>query len=251
MKLQAGRMSLSLETKQEWKTPMTDQSASVPQGIAGLDLKRVYEYRFENIEQSQRENAWKVIARAIGASFFPKDATRLLDPAAGRGEFISNVVASERWAVDLVDQMPDAAKKDVKFIEGDVLSVKLPLGYFDGVFVSNFLEHLESPGHIQKFLKRIHSLLREGGHLVIMGPNFKYAFKEYFDCADHLLPLTDNSVAEHLYAAGFKIERQIPKFLPYSFRSRLPSSPFLIALYLRLPFVWGIFGKQFLMVGKR
>jgi hypothetical protein len=84
-----------------------------------------------------------------------------------------------------------------------------------------------------------------------MGPNFRYCAREYFDFADHVLALTHVSVEEHLYSAGFEIDRVIPRFLPYSFRSRFPTAPRLVRTYLRIPLVWQVLGQQFLLVGRR
>jgi hypothetical protein len=84
-----------------------------------------------------------------------------------------------------------------------------------------------------------------------MGPNFRYCAKDYFDCADHNVILTHVGVEEHLYAAGFDIDRSNPQFLPYSFRGRLPPSPALTRRYLNTPLAWKLLGKQFLVVGKR
>ncbi len=68
-----------------------------------------------------------------------------------------------------------------------------------------------------------------------MGPNFRYCAKEYFDCADHTVILTHVGVEEHLYAAGFESESVVPRFLPYSFRGRLPASAALTRRYLGTP----------------
>ncbi len=84
----------------------------------------------------------------------------------------------------------------------------------------------------------------------MLGPNFRYCSKQYFDFADHVLALTHVAVAEHLYAAGFEVERVIPQFLPYSFGGILPPSPTLTRLYLRMPFAWRVLGKQFLVIGR-
>ena len=81
-----------------------------------------------------------------------------------------------------------------------------------------------------------------------MGPNFKYCAKDYFDCADHLLALTHVSVQELLFAAGYKVTEVVPRFLPFSFRSRLPAWPVLTRLYLRTPMLWPLQGKQFLIL---
>ncbi|MFN8026218.1 MAG: hypothetical protein U0W40_07665 [Acidimicrobiia bacterium] len=72
----------------------------------------------------------------------------------------------------------------------------------------------------------------------------------YFDFADHVVPLTHVAVGEHLYAAGFEVERIVPRFLPYSFGGILPPSPALTRRYLRMPFAWKLLGKQFLVIGR-
>jgi hypothetical protein len=93
--------------------------------------------------------------------------------------------------------------------------------------------------------------LAPGGRIAIMGPNFRYCAKEYFDCADHTVILTHVGVEEHLYAAGFDVEAVEPRFLPYSFRGRLPASAALTRRYLGLPLAWRLLGKQFLAIGRR
>jgi hypothetical protein len=57
---------------------------------------------------STRQAVWREIARyAHGRMGAPQ---RVLDPAAGRGEFISAVPAAERWGVDMVGQgVPESA----------------------------------------------------------------------------------------------------------------------------------------------
>jgi hypothetical protein len=92
---------------------------------------------------------------------------------------------------------------------------------------------------------------RPGGTIAVLGPNFRYCAKEYFDCADHVLALTHVAVAEHLYATGFELERIVPRFLPYSFRSVFPASPALTEAYLRFPPAWRVLGKQFLLLATR
>jgi hypothetical protein len=84
-----------------------------------------------------------------------------------------------------------------------------------------------------------------------MGPNFRYAMKEYFDFADHTLALTHRAVDEHLHAAGFDVRRVSPRFLPYSFTGILPPSAALTRLYLRAPPAWRLLGRQFLLVAER
>src|SRR5258708_32947582 len=93
--------------------------------------------------------------------------------------------------------------------------------------------------------------LKPGGRIAVMGPNFKYAYRDYFDFADHTVILTELGLAEHLYGAGFEIESIYPKFLPLSFRGGIPVSRFLVRTYLSLPLAWRIMGKQCLLVATK
>ena len=93
--------------------------------------------------------------------------------------------------------------------------------------------------------------MERDGRIAIMGPNYRYCSKEYWDCADHYVALTHVAIDEHLYAAGFEPERTIPRYLPYSFRGILPPSPQLTKLYLKTPPAWRILGKQFLVIGRK
>jgi hypothetical protein len=63
--------------------------------------------------------------------------------------------------------------------------------------------------------------------------------------------LTHVAIEEHLYAAGMDVIRSIPRFLPYSFRGRLPASERLARAYLSVPPLWRLLGKQFLVVAER
>ncbi|MCU7374975.1 hypothetical protein PEC18_30120 [Paucibacter sp. O1-1] len=43
----------------------------------------------------------------------------------------------------------------------------------------------------------------------------------------------------------------IDRFLPYTTKSRLPKAPWLVSLYLKLPFAWRFVGKQALVVARK
>ena len=209
----------------------------------------MYEYRFRGIDQSEREAVWAPIAQFIWERMGrPK---RILDAAAGLGEFINSVPAEERWAVDR--QAFDAAGpgSDIRMVVADVMEAELPDDHFDGIFVSNFLEHLRDHEAIDAFLRRMSSKLRPGGRIAVMGPNYRYCSDVYWDFADHYVALTEVAVGEHLYAAGLEPAESIARFLPYSFTGSLPASARLTRLYLRLTPAWRLLGKQFLVIAER
>lgn len=209
-----------------------------------MDYEALYRFRFQDVDPVSKRAVWSVIAADLARR--AGNPRRVLDPACGSGEFITGVPADERWAADVV--APSFDDDRVRILVGRYQDLDLPAGHFDAILFSNVLEHLAGPDDVQDFLQRARTQLAPGGRVVIMGPNFKYCPKEYFDCADHTLVLTDVSVVEHLVAAGFTVDTVIPRYIPYSFRSRLPANPRLTAAYLRMPFVWRFLGKQFLVI---
>ena len=126
---------------------MADHALQVPSPTRrpelGIDYERLYQYRFRDVEQTGKLAVWREIAQYVHARMGAPE--RMLDPAAGRGEFIRAVPAGERWAVDMVKQA-DLEADGVKMIISDIMDADLPADYFDGVWVSNFLEHLHAAG---------------------------------------------------------------------------------------------------------
>jgi hypothetical protein len=214
-----------------------------------MNYERLYHYRFREIDQDGRVAVWREISPHVHELM--GRPRKLLDPAAGRGEFIGASPAAETWAVDEVSYPEAEYKPDTKVVVAPIMDAELPQGHFDGVYVSNFLEHLPDQEAISAFLERMRETMEQGGRIAIMGPNYRYCAKEYWDCADHYVALTHVAIGEHLYAAGFEPERIIPRYLPYSFRGILPPSPALTRLYLRTPPAWRLLGKQFLVIGRQ
>src|SRR4029079_3191763 len=196
---------------------------SRPQPPRGLDYSRLYEFRFKDVNQDERQAVWNEIAKFLWKRM--GSPRRVLDPAGRRGEFVNAVPAEEAWLVDVVDYPERQTDPRVKIVIGNLFDIDLPDAYFDGVFASHLLEHFHSPEEVGEFLDRMRKTLARGGVLALMGPNFKYSARDYFDCADHLLALTHVSVQELLFAAGYNVTEVIPRFLPFSFRSRLPALP--------------------------
>jgi SAM-dependent methyltransferase len=214
--------------------------------MTGIDYPRLYEYRLRGTDQQARQAVWTEIAAYLYQRM--GEPARVLDVGAGRGEFIAAVPAAERWAVDAAafGAYQDGA---VKTAEGEIMDADLPRGYLDGVLVSNVLEHLPTQDAVAAALARLRDTMTPGGTIAVMGPNFRYSAREYFDCADHVLALTHIAVTEHLHAAGFSVGAVVPRFLPYSFRSKIPASPALTRAYLQHPALWRLAGKQFLVLG--
>jgi hypothetical protein len=81
-----------------------------------------------------------------------------------------------------------------------------------------------------------------------MGPNAKLVPGAYWDFWDHYIPLTESSLSEALKNRDFLIHRKEKAFLPYTMAGKKPTPLPLVRLYLALPLVWLLFGKQFLVI---
>lgn len=216
-----------------------------------MDLAAIYQSRFENTGLEKRNGVWRVLCRDFFNPMIGSDKD-VLDMACGYGEFINNVVARNKSAVDMNPDAPKYLKSEVKFFQTPATQMpSVADATNDVVFTSNFLEHLHTKEDCNKVFGEVKRVLRPGGRFIILGPNIRYAYKEYWDFYDHYLPLSHLSLEEGLKQSGFNVIRNIPRFLPYTMKSRLPSGDALISLYLKMPFAWRLFGKQFLVVAQK
>jgi SAM-dependent methyltransferase len=144
------------------------------------------------------------------------------------------------------------AEPDVEIIMSYPSAIgALPDASLDVACAGNFLEHLSSKEVLFELFSEIRWVLKKGGKLLILRPNIKYAYREYWDVIDHHLPLTENSLGKALTITGYRVAECIPRFLPFSVGSSPSKSTGLLRLYLRMPPAWRLFGKQTLMVGAK
>jgi SAM-dependent methyltransferase len=214
-------------------------------------LSHLYRERFAVDDRAFKERAWAILCERVFQPLIRRSDT-VLDLGAGHCEFINTIVCGRKLAVDL---NPEVARHagDAEFIQtnGTDLSA-IDAGSVDVVFSSNFLEHLPDKQAVLKTLDECHRVLSESGTLIILMPNIRYLNGRYWDYFDHHTPLTHFSLAEALDLARFKAIRVLPRFLPYTVKQRsVPKSTLLLRVYLRLPFLWPLFGRQMLVVARR
>jgi len=215
-----------------------------------LELQRTYRSRFlPNSEY--RKAIWSVLI----AGFFQRyvhSTDVVFDLGCGYGEFINQIQCGGKFAMDLNPDAPTHLMPEIKFFLQDC-SKPWPLedASLDVVFTSNFLEHLPDKTSLSRTLDEARRSLKPGGCLIALGPNIRYVGGAYWDFWDHHLPLTELALKEVLSNLGFSVERCCPKFLPYRM-SNGPRYPLLLLrLYLLLPLIWRIFGKQYLVIARK
>jgi SAM-dependent methyltransferase len=178
---------------------------------------------------------WNTLSSHVFQPYVPVPGT-VVELGAGRCELINAIDADRRIAVDI---WPGLSDHVVDSVEAHVQSAT-DLGFLDSdsvdlVLASNFLEHLEIDD-ARAVLKEVRRILRVGGRVVLVQPNFRTSHKRYFDDFTHVSIWTDVSLSDFLVAEGFQAERVEPRFLPLTVKSRFPVQPWLIRLYLASPY---------------
>ena len=214
--------------------------------------KAIYTSRFTAAENEARDRIWRVLVDEIFQPMIgPRDT--VLDLGCGFGEFVRHVKCARRIGVDLntlAEQTLTA--HGIEFHQGAVGDLSfLPDGSVDFAFSSNVLEHLPDKRTVDAVLDEVHRVLRPAGRLVLMGPNIRLLPAEYWDYWDHYVPISDRSLVEALRIARFSILEQVPAFMPYTTKSRLPQTPWMVRLYLKNRWAWPLLGGQFLVTAQR
>ena len=144
--------------------------------------------------------------------------------------------------------MADNCANGVEFFEASQLTGVDFGGTFDVVFISNFLEHLNSSNDVLTLLLDTRKLLKPDGKVIILQPNFALTGSKYFDFIDHKTILTDKSLVEALELTGYRVTYLKKYFLPYTSKSALPKKPWMVRLYLKMPFIHYFMAGQSVVV---
>ena len=216
------------------------------------NLDRLYANRFSESERAEKLVIWKTLCDCFFNRYVRPDSA-VLDIGAGYCDFINNIAAGRKVAVDL--------NPDTKACAGPGVEVHLlPLerlveatgpGTIDVAFASNVFEHLRGPDTLLEVLAAVREALRPGGIIMIMQPNVARVGMRFWDFVDHTLPLTETGMEEALTMSGFQMVENRARFLPYTTKSRLPKSASLLRIYLWLRPIQWLLGKQMFLVAKR
>lgn len=235
-----------IESDPEKKPSGTDGKKSLQKN---LDL--LYQGRFSKQEVEDKSRIWEVLCKHFFQEYVSPNDT-VLDLGAGYCDFINNIQCREKLAVDLNDDTPTLAHPNVTVQQASSTDLSFRVDEsVDVVFTSNFLEHLRTKEEALQTFNEVHRVLKKGGLFLILQPNIRHVGFEYWDFFDHHIALTDKSLVEGLLIKDFKIKRVISKFLPFTTKSKIPQHPFLVWLYLKIPLVWQIMGKQSFLVAEK
>lgn len=182
----------------------------------------------------ERAKVWRAICDYLQPWVDPN--APLLDLGAGYGEFSRFTRAAEKWALDqnpeLIGHWPEEVQP---IIQSATEALPLRDEALGTVFASNFFEHFTTEEGAT-ILTEARRILRPGGRLIAVQPNFRLEPRRYFDDYTHKTAYTDTGFQGLLRACGFKVAHCEPRFTPFTMQSRWPKAEWMVRLYLGLPY---------------
>jgi SAM-dependent methyltransferase len=192
----------------------------------------------------RRDVLWKTLVSAYFQRLIPAEGCTL-ELGAGYGQFINHVCSRKRIAVDVWEGLRDHVAPGVEPLIRTACDLSgIEPASVDFCFASNLAEHL-TRDEFALLLKEVRQKLKPDSTLNLLQPNYRFAYREYFDDYTHVSVYSERSLCDFLAANGFRVLECQPRFLPLTVKSSLPVSPLLIKLYLLSP--WKILGKQMLV----
>jgi ubiquinone/menaquinone biosynthesis C-methylase UbiE len=183
---------------------------------------------------SRRETLWKTLCESFFQRFV-KPGDTVLELGCGYGDFINHIQCATRIAADRWPGIAEYLNPGVRAEVGEIPSLSgIASDSVDFIFASNVFEHLTKP-EMAACMNEVKRVLRPGGTLNIVQPNYRLCYAEYFDDYTHVSIYSDRSLSDLLRANGFRILQCQARFLPLTIKSRLPVWPALIKAYLASP----------------
>ena len=182
---------------------------------------------------SARARVWFEVTRFVERDIPVKGTVLEIGP--GYCDFINQVTATTKYAIDIDSAASEFATQDVTFKVGDCTKLDfLEDQSVDAVFASNLVEHLERD-KILALLAELNRVLKPDGRFLMIQPNFRLCYANYFDDYTHVSIFSDISLSDLLSANGFDVLKCVPGLLPFSMKSKAPKHPLLVRLYLHSP----------------
>ena len=177
----------------------------------------------------------------------------------GRGEFLNEFtkLGMNGFGIDLSNAAKDYCKNaEIKVVDLTKESIPYLDNTFDIVFSKSFIEHFYYP---EEIFKEAYRVLKPGGVLINLTPEWRYIYRSFYDDYTHRTPFTKKSLEDIQIVTGFKNVKvlsfkQLPILWSKNFLIRYIFSVFseitriLIPDYFRMKNKWFRFSKELMLL---
>jgi len=166
------------------------------------------------------------LARYLFERFDLKPGVTFLDVGCGRGEFLRGFIecgvagygvdqsrAAEQYCPNATLKMSDIENEGIPYEDS----------FFDVVYSKSVIEHFYYP---ERMVKEIFRVLKPGGMVITLCPDWAFNYRIYFEDYTHRTPFMQSSLRDILLIHGF--------------------ADVLVEPFRQLPILWGGAGKYLL-----
>lgn len=144
------------------------------------------------------------LCRYLFGRFKMGKGQKILDVGCGRGDFFKGFkdIGLEAYGLDREKTDSDMLN-EINVEYADLETEKMPFSddVFDIVFSKSVIEHFFNP---ENFMKECYRILKPGGKIIIMTPDWLSQMKIFYDDYTHRTPFAVGSLRDTLLIFGFK-----------------------------------------------
>tara|TARA_E500000178_G_C16960891_1_gene725961 strand:- start:110 stop:823 length:714 start_codon:yes stop_codon:yes gene_type:complete len=186
------------------------------------------------------------------------EKSKVLEIGCGRGEFINEFINlnMDGYGID-ESNIAKTNFPNILFSQVNLIKNKIPYddNIFDVIYSKSVIEHFYYP---EKILTEAYRVLKPGGIIITLTPDWEYIFKSFYEDFTHRTPFTSMSLKDIHLVCGFKnIKVEKFKQLPILWNKSIINRLFLLLSYLtrvmtpekwRMKTKWIRFSKEIMLL---
>lgn len=147
------------------------------------------------------------LAAYLTQRFQISSGSRLLDNGCGRGDFLHGFqkAGMEIYGTDIAEDPNMGEQKTNQNIFGGIDlengTLPFPDDFFDVIFTKSVIEHIHKP---EKFFRECYRVLKPGGRIIVMVPDWHSCLYIYYDDCTHVQPYTQVGLKDTLKIFDFQ-----------------------------------------------